>query len=510
MKKKLRLMLRRRILILFLLLLQLLSIAWLLDRSAAQYRVLSVLLNVISFVVAIYIVNRNEKPGYNMAWLALVLTVPLFGGMLYLLFRLQSSVDSAKQKYAKYDESSRRYLIQDPIVEEQLQLRDPELAKHCRYLSRATGYPVYRNTEATYLSCGERLLPVLLEELRRAKRYIFLEYFIIAPGSFWDAIENILVQKAREGVDVRVLYDDMGCMFRLGDDFCASLREKGIRCIAFNPFRPFWSTLQNNRDHRKIIAIDGNCAFTGGINLADEYINAIERFGYWKDSAVMLRGDAAWSFTVMFLNMWDSIQNIQEDISLFRPDAPLPGLRSAGFFQPYCDSPTDNEYVNERVYLQTINGAEKYLYIATPYLIVEENVVNALALAAKSGVDVRIITPHIPDKKFVHLVTRSNYLPLIEAGVHIFEYRPGFVHAKIFISDDKVAINGTANLDFRSLYLLFECGVRMIDRPTVTAMRQDFLSTLEQCVEISAQEMRSRPLPVRMLQAILRIFSPLF
>ncbi|MDD4773502.1 MAG: phospholipase D-like domain-containing protein, partial [Eubacteriales bacterium] len=301
--------------------------------------------------------SRKDKSEYKIIWIVMIMIVPLFGGTLYLMFRLQSSVERFQRRFSKYDAQAFTVLKQDGDVFEKLRADDVDIAVQSQYLIDTIGYPVYQNTYAEYIPSGEQYFIRLTEELKRAEHYIFLEYFIIAKGIMWDTILGILKDKVNKGVDVRVIYDDMGCMFSLPDKYFKTLAKMGIRSIAFNPFRPFWTTLQNNRDHRKIAVIDGKVAFTGGINLADEYINAKKRFGHWKDSAVMLRGDAVRSFTVMFLNMWDSLYNCEENFYDFLSTDSEPEINKygSGYVQPYCDSPVDNEYVGENIYLQIIN-----------------------------------------------------------------------------------------------------------------------------------------------------------
>ncbi|WP_317380814.1 phospholipase D-like domain-containing protein, partial [uncultured Intestinimonas sp.] len=292
--------------------------------------------------------------------------------------------------------------------------------------------------------------------------------------------------------------------------YAAELEKRtGIRCCVFNPFVPILSLRLNNRDHRKILVIDGKVAFTGGINLADEYINQKVRFGHWKDSAILVRGEAAWSMTVMFLSLWDDIRRTPaEDYDRFRPHWETPPT-GVGFVQPYTDSPLDGEAVGQSVYLNLINRARRYVYITTPYLIVDDSMNTALCIAAKSGVDVRIMTPHIPDKKMVFEVTRAHYGPLLEAGVKIYEYTPGFVHAKNFAVDDKFGTVGTVNVDYRSLFLHFENGVWLCGAPAVRDIRDDFLSTLEQCQPITLAQSRALPWWRRACRAVLRVFAPL-
>lgn len=325
----------------------------------------------------------------------------------------------------------------------------------------------------------------------------------------WNGILEILKQKAAEGVKVRIIYDDMGCFLLLPQNYPAQLKKYGIDCVLFNPFMPMLTAMQNNRDHRKIAVIDGKTAFTGGINLADEYINAIDKHGHWRDSAIMIKGKAAWSFTLMFLQMWELCKKTDEDYSVYYPwnDEPC-SVPNDGFVQPYSDSPMDTENVGEHVYLQMINNAKDYVYINTPYLIVDDSMISALSLAAKSGVDVRIVTPHKWDKWIVHKATRSYYYELIKAGVKIYEYTDGFNHSKTFVSDDTTATVGTINMDFRSLYLHFECGVWLCGSKAVKDIKEDFLSTLEVCQQITEDDCSKNPF-VRLLQQILRLFAPL-
>lgn len=350
---------------------------------------------------------------------------------------------------------------------------------------------------------------VLLSELEKAENYIFLEFFIVQEGVMWDSILAILKEKARQGIKVRLIYDDMGCFFLLPNDYPKRLAKDGIECTMFNPFRPFLTAKQNNRDHRKIISIDGKVAFTGGINLADEYINAIEKYGHWKDSGIMIQGKAAWSFTLMFLEMWEICTGCNEDYASYYPwHKDSCKILPDGFVQPYADSPMDTENVGEHVYLQILNQAQDYVYINTPYLIVDDSMVSALSLAAKRGVDVRIITPHKWDKWIIHMTTRSYYRELIKAGVKVYEYTNGFMHAKTFVSDDRTATVGTTNLDFRSLYLHFECGALLFDSTAVMEVKEDFLNTLEICQQITEKDC-SFNVVMRLLQDVLRLFAPL-
>ena len=356
------------------------------------------------------------------------------------------------------------------------------------------------------------MFPVLVRELKQAKKYIFIEYFIINDGVMWQTILNILEKKAAEGVDVRLIYDGFGCLTTLPHKYYEELQKKGIKCQVFNPFRPILNIIQNNRDHRKLCIIDGWVGFTGGINLADEYINQKERFGHWKDTAVMLKGEAVWNMTVMFLHMWAVIGRSEEsvDYEAYFPHRYHEGeFESDGFVQPFCDTPLDEEVVGEDVYLNIINKAKKYVYICTPYLIIDNEMMTALCLAAKSGVDVRIMTPGIPDKKLVFILTQSYYRQLLEAGVKIYEYQPGFLHAKSFVSDDEIGVVGTINLDYRSLYLHFEDGVWIYRNRVIQDIKDDFIQTMEYCRQIELEFCLNRNIGLCIMQNIFRVFAPL-
>ena len=332
--------------------------------------------------------------------------------------------------------------------------------------------------------------------------------FIINNGKMWDSILEVLHRKAMQGVDVRVLYDDFGCITRLPMRYCKKLREMGIEAHVFNPFIPVLSGRLNNRDHRKLMLIDGKVGFTGGVNLADEYINEIERFGHWKDCGILVKGEAVWSMVMMFLSIWDYVAGLEEDVAAFRPDYPE-DAKGEGYLQPFADSPLDHEDVGATIFQSLIQSACRRLWIMTPYLILDDKMISALCVAAKTGVDVRIITPGIPDKWYVHAVTRANYEPLTEAGVRIFEFKPGFIHSKVCLADDQYAVVGTVNMDFRSLYLHFEDAVYLYDSPAVSQVAQDFEETFPVCREMTYARCRHVHFYQRILRALLQVFSPL-
>ena len=505
----LRTLFRRRVLTILLLLMQVWFLINLVISGSQLSQSLSRLLTIVSIIAVLYIVSKRDKGAYKTAWAILILAFPLFGGLMYLLFTFQSS----KWRFTKavlhtQNKVKSFYALSGNCYEAAVQ-QLPEHRSQICYLREFAGFPIYANTKAYYLTPGERMLETLLQELEKAEKYIFLEYFIVQEGVMWDSILKVLKRKAEQGVTVRLIYDDMGCFFTLPNDYSNQLKKYGIQCAVFNPFHPVLTVKQNNRDHRKIAVIDGKVAFTGGINLSDEYINAIEKYGHWKDAAIMLEGEAAWSLTLIFLQMWELCNHTDEDYSLFYPwQEQVCPVAANGFVQPYADSPTDSENVGEHVYLQIINNAKDYVYINTPYLIIDDSVLSALCLAAKSGVDVRIVTPHRWDKWLVHMTTRSYYRELIKAGVKIYEYTNGFIHSKIFVSDDHTATVGTTNLDFRSLYLHFECGVLIFNSPAVMEIKEDFLQTLAVCQRITEEACKENVL-LRLLQDILRLFAPL-
>lgn len=438
------------------------------------------------------IVKRKDTAEYKIAWLATVLLIPVFGGMMYLIFSGNRLTKRRKGKMSRINEGMKKLETREALVNA-IDARCPSAGFQSRYIAHVAACPPATNTEVTYFPLGDTMYPAFLSELEKAEKYIFLEYFIIADGKMWNGILDILTKKAKAGLDVRLIYDDMGCITRLPSDFPKRMAERGIRCHAFNRFVPVLSARLNNRNHRKIGVIDGKVAFTGGINLADEYINEEVRFGHWKDTAVLLRGDAAWNMTVMFLSMWEYLDHngaVAETYEPYRPADFGKPVADGGYVQPYTDNPLDNEPVGKTIYLNMINRAEKYVYITTPYLIIDELLETALCNAAKSGVDVRIITPGIPDKKMIHETTRAYYQHLIENGVRVYEYTPGFIHAKTFVCDDRYATVGTVNLDFRSLYLHFECGVWMYDVPAVSDVKADFLATIEKSYPVSSDDFR--------------------
>lgn len=459
--------------------------------------------------LVLYIVNQTVNPAFKLAWILPVFIFPVFGALFYVFVKIQPISSILNKRLLKLEEETRKYVQQDELVMERLNQEHPHAAGTASYLLRKEWYPVYENTAVKYLPLGEDKFEELKIQLRKAKHFIFLEYFIIEEGEMWNTVLDILKEKVQEGVEVRLMYDGTNTLSKLPPSYPRQMKEFGIQCKVFAPIRPFLSTSQNNRDHRKILVIDGVTAFTGGINLADEYINKKVRFGHWKDTSIMLQGDAVKSFTLMFLRMWD-IDSKGDDYSRYL-EVPrfMPAYQAPGFVAPYADSPLDNEQVGEQVYLNLLYTAKEYVHIMTPYLILDQEMTVALQFAAKRGVDVKIIMPHIPDKWYAFALAKTYYPELIKAGVKIFEYTPGFVHAKSFVVDDEQAVVGTINLDFRSLYLHFECAAFLCQVPCIRDAEEDFQSTLKKCQKITMEDVRKGNLAMKAAGRLLRLVAPL-
>lgn len=466
----------------------------------------------LSAAVVLYIVNKRQNPSYQLAWVIPVLVIPVFGSLFYLFVEFQLGPRRLSQLLNCRLQETAPFLKQEPVV-----IR--RLSKDCRgvghladYVRQYGGYPVYDRTHVSYFALGDTMYPEMLKELRQASRYIFMEYFIIERGCMWNTILEILEEKVKAGVEVRVMYDGMCSLHQLPADYPRELEKKGIRCKMFSPIRPVLSTYQNNRDHRKILVIDGHTAFTGGINLADEYINQKERFGHWKDTGIMLKGKAAISFAMMFLQLWNLSESGPGEYRRYLPDADYfhpPQLNMDGYVIPFGDSPMDDETVGQCVYMDILNTAGRYVHIMTPYLILDSDMMTALTFAAKRGIEIIIIMPHIPDKLYAYLLARSYYEELLLAGVKIYEYTPGFIHAKVFVSDHEKAVVGSINLDYRSLYLHFECAAYVYKNEMVRQAEQDFQETLLKSQPVTVADCKTYPLPGKIAGSLLRLFAPL-
>ncbi len=474
-----------------------------------------VILTIISFMLIVHITNDDTNPTYKLAWVVPVALLPVFGVFLYLFVRIQPTTRKVGIRTCEMIEQTRPYMVQDKDVLDELACDNENMAGLARYMGKfGGGYPVYKNTDAQYFPLGENKFERMCEDLKKAEKFIFMEYFIVDFGIMLENVVEILEQKVKEGVEVRFMYDGMCTLSTVPPGFPKYLRKHGIKCQVYAPIRPALSTSQNHRDHRKILVIDGKIAYTGGINLADEYINEKVRFGHWKDTAVRIMGDAVTSFTMMFLQMWnvtekDDIADGEEEEDYNKYIEKNHNVKNDGFVIGYGDSPYDKENVGEVVYHDIINSATKYVHIMTPYLILDNETMKVLEYAAKRGVDVKIIGPHITDKPTAYLIARTYYEKLLKMGVKLYEYTPGFVHAKSYSSDDIKAVVGTINMDFRSLYLNFECAAFFYKHKVVYDVERDFQETLLKCQEITMEDCNRYSRLKLMIGKILWIFAPL-
>lgn len=476
----------------------------------SQYSgIISTTFLLISLFATLYVMTNTKNPSFRTGWVIIIMAVPLIGGLLYFFFGNKRPQRRMVRRISGEGEKIASYITPQKEVQGELFALDGRKSGLASYLQDTCGFPLWKNTETEYYALGEGMFAEMLTELRKAEHFIFMEYFILEKGHMWDEILAILNEKVAEGVDVRLIYDDVGCLNLLPHHFFREMEGKGIKCMSFNPFIPVLSLVMNNRDHRKIMVIDGQVAFTGGINIADEYINVKVKYGHWKDTGIKVTGEAVQNFTLMFLEIWNAYRNGEEDYRAYTAGRYRADPRSSdGFVLPFCGSPLDEEDICQNVYLDIINQAVDYVYIFTPYLIIDDEMEKALCLAAKRNVDVRLITPGIPDKKIVNRMTRSYYRILLANGVKIYEYTPGFVHAKSYVCDDVVGVVGTVNMDFRSLYHHFECGTYLYGTSSIAAIKQDFLQTQEKCKEITVESMDQR-LFFRLLDSLIRIFAPL-
>lgn len=509
-KKFIKLITHRIFLIPLLMLLQIVLIVFIILKYNKYFIHFYILSIILSFVMALYIINGRSNPGYKIAWLIPIMGLPIFGIILYLIFGINQLSNREKNKLRTIYYKGIENRQSKDLVMEELRYESIQAYNQAKYICNYSPSTVCKHTKTTYLSNGTIYFENLINALKKAHKYIFLEYFIIKEGYMWNTILEVLKEKVAEGVDVRLIYDDLGCIVTLPNHYEKKLNKLGIKTVVFNKFIPRLRSRFNNRDHRKIAVIDGIICFTGGINLADEYMNKEVRFGYWKDNGIMLEGAAAWNFTTMFLEMWDFVTGESENYKEFMPPHELVYTTpSDGYIIPYEDNPWDHEAVGETIYLNLINKANRYIYITTPYLIIDNEMITALTTASKRGVDVRIITPGIPDKKIVNEVTKAYYDQLIDSGIKIYEFTKGFVHEKTFVIDDEYATVGTVNLDYRSLYLHFECGVWMYASSTVHNIKKDIQKTLKESREIKKKSIEKLSFFKSLKRQIIKAFAPL-
>ncbi len=461
--------------------------------------------SIISILIVLGILKESTRLSNDLPWIILILIFPIFGTILLITLGRSYSKNRLLKSIFEHEKMYNEYLIQDKKVKQEV---DNQNLDNIKYLMNRTNFVVSTNNEITYYNFGEKFYPELLKELKKAEKFIFMEYFIINEGVMWNGILDILKEKVTQGVDVRILYDDMGSVAMLSTNYSKKLAKYGIKCIPFNKLSPFRGIFMNNRDHRKITVIDGKVAFSGGVNLSDEYINVNSKLGIWKDNGIRIVGDAVWNLTVMFLTMWNANINEDKDITKFKYNFE-PSDKNNGYVIPYGVAPLHKDLIGEDVYINMINSAKKYLYIMTPYLIIDIDMVNALCRAAKRGVDVRIVVPGIPDKKIVYMQTSSFFRLLHDNGVKIYKYTKGFVHSKVFISDDIRSVVGTINMDYRSLYLHFENGIYMENVGEIKEIFNDFESTFKDCQKLNDKDVKAGVIK-SLWQAVLRLFAPLF
>ena len=481
-------------------------------------------LAVFTVVMVLYLLNCRLDPTAKITWLVVVMLTPVFGALLYFYTRMDIGHRALKARFSHIIAMTKDSIPQSEEAYHSLEEEEPGAAALVRYIQRSGCHPVYNRTLVTYFPLGEDKFAELLRQLEGAKHFIYLEYFIIAEGMMWGEVLEILARKAKEGVDVRVMYDGTCEFALLPHKYLKLLRKLGIRCKVFAPVSPFISTHYNYRDHRKILVIDGHTAFNGGVNLADEYINQVQRFGHWKDTAVMLKGEAVKSFTLMFLQMWNMDEReLEFGKSLAYPAMPevqageqsevqpveQPKGNAKGYVVPYGDWPLDDDKLGERVYMDILNRARRYVHIMTPYLILDGEMETALKFAAERGVEVALVLPGIPDKKMPYALAKTHYRALLESGVKIYEYTPGFVHAKVFCCDGKEAVVGTINLDYRSLYHHFECATYLYGTDCIADIEADFQAMFPKCRQVTPETVRKEKWTMKLAGVLLKAAAPL-
>ncbi len=470
-----------------------------------HFLIFGILIYLFDIIIIFFIANSKVNPAYKISWICSVILLPLVGGILYLTFGKRQTIKKFKRKFvnAKYSNYKFSKNFNDFSIEN-LNI-ESEYLQMIRWIYNVSKYPAYFKTKTQFLHSGVCYFENLIIDIKKAKKTIFMELFIISPGKMWGEIINVLIEKVNEGVDVRLIYDDFGTIASLPRNYEKYLNKVGIKCMVFNPIKPRFEAIMNNRDHRKMVVIDGKIAYTGGINFADEYINEIERFGFWQDCGVKLKGDAVFSFVILFLNMWNYLSGEFVNFEDFIPKEI--DNKEDGVVLPFGDNPVNSYYLNDSIYLKIVTSAKKYVYIQTPYLIIDEKLTNSLMFAAQSGVSVVIVTPNIYDKFYVHALTRSSYERLIKAGVKIYEFTPGFIHSKVILADGIVGVLGTANFDFRSLYLHFECSVWMYKTKALKQIYEDFNVIVSKSKKVSLKECEKRNFFEKLLAFILKPFS---
>lgn len=469
----------------------------------SKFVFIEVFLHILAVIVVLNIIRTSKHLSSDITWIFLIILFPVPATFVFLLTYFNLFINRTFKSIVKEEKKAVTFLKQDDDVLEDLKNECIDYYQDFMFLKNSN-FPIYYNNNFDYYSPGEKGFPVLLSELKKAKKYIFMEYFIIEEGIMFNSILDILKEKVKEGVECRVMYDDMGSLHTLPKSYANILESYGIKAVTFNKVTPILSTIMNNRDHRKILIIDGKVAFSGGVNLADEYINKKIVHGKWLDNIIRIKGKAVDSMLVTFLTNWNALRHEDEDYRNFMVEHRA--RVKDGFIVPYSETPLDFELTAQSVYMDILNRAKDYVYIMTPYLIIDEEMINCLIHTAKKGVDVKIIMPGVADKKIIHDIGESYYDQLIRGGVHIYEYKPGFVHAKVFVSDDISSVVGTINLDYRSLYLHFENAILLYKSKKIMDIKKDFLNALEDSVEIKHARFS---LVKNFLMSVLRIFASL-
>ena len=487
-----------------------LQVLWhvLLVKWLAPYAPLIVsLLSVAAVFMVLFIVIKRDESTYKLLWLLIILTMPLVGALLYLFFGNKRTAKPLKKRLQSVESSGDPHPL--PVGETPF-AGEKRMEQTIRWLERKTGYPLCKARPVRYYPLGDDMFPDMLRDMKSAKRSIYIEYFIIEPGQMWDDMLAVLEDKLRQGVDVRVMYDDLGSISSFNFSNARELTQKGIPCVPFNPLLALKGTA-NYRDHRKMLIVDNEIAYSGGINLSDRYINLGHPYGHWKDTGFRLTGEGVHSFTHMFLTFWNAFALKKGEVG-----TPMPALQDSaeapretdGYVLSYYDSPLEHDATSNQLFIDLLSQSTDYAWFFTPYLMLGDDLMAAMLAAARRGVDVRIIMPGIPDKKLIFRMSRSFYQVLLNGGVKIYEYTPGFVHAKSFVSDDKVATIGTVNLDYRSLFLHFENNSLFYRSSIVEKIKEDFLTTQALCSEVQPYDKKSYSRRWA-VDGLLRIFAPL-
>lgn len=472
------------------------------------WEILNALFSVLAVIFVTGLVAKRDESSYKLLWVMVIVAMPIFGAMLYVFWgnkntgkKLKKNLEQSASVLSKPADIADNECLSD------IRKNDLRIGQTLEHITKTTGFPVLKNAISEYYPLGEDMFQDMCEDLKKAQKYIYVEYFIIQRGKFWDTLTDIMAERAAAGVDVRVMYDDLGSIGTYSLSNVIDLSKKGIKCIPFNPFL-FIKAQLNNRDHRKIMVIDGKIAYSGGVNLADEYINEVQKFGKWKDIGFRITGEAVRSYTYMFAEFWNAFSNDKIPKEVITQTEYETINNDNGYILPYYDSPMYEEHVSNELFTEILSVVTDYIWFYTPYLILGDALFDAFIRAAKRGVDVRIIMPGIPDKKMVYRLSRSYYRDLLKAGVKIYEYKPGFVHAKGFVADDKIAGIGTVNLDYRSLFLHFECNSVFYKADIVEDLKQDYLKTQSECVERTLNDVKKGAVH-NLIDNFLRVIAPL-